>query len=846
MMKKIILFLTLTLCAWTARAASAGDWKIYPSFDLQVGQVVPTPGKVYFTALQHPYLTDGDRFNTYVDYLANLYEYDIEANELSALTHRDRLSDVRVGKIAYNPDRKYLVVTYRNGNIDILHDDGRVRNIQGLKLLTIIQNKDVNDITFSPENKEIYIATSFGYIVIDDEKAVITGSKVLGSNIKSAGRVGNSLFLVGDTLFYQGSAKDPNLSLRDFKVVDNPSFVKSARLLPLTPSRMGVYVPATGFWTIDVDEATPDELGEVKFAYNSGGSALTGIERVSGGYYYDIDWAVGIFDASGKTTDALVNSHRNAKGSTYASCSADMTTIWDIAGRKGLRQRKVEKDKKEDEWTVLNDYMLPAMPVSGISAGGNIAYNPSYGMLTANHSVTGIFLNNTYMYPNLLSGLKDGHWSVYSPEYTNEYYCNNVFNHPRGPESDPDNPKYVYFGSWYNGMCRLNLDDSDDILHMTHPSDGRAASLPGYRKLLDDNSAYRDLCHFSAPRFDTRGNLWALHNNYVGGDKGYPDDSKGVIWVWPSADRKAGNVDGWVRGGINGFTVDKDAIVCPLKNESNRNYVIVANGRSVIHVIDTKGTPTDFSDDVTVELGNIYDQDGSLVTKNKVYDFYEDPETSNVWVATGEGIFTFNPRTIFSNPTAVRRIKVSRNDGTNLADYLLSGIPVVKIVSDKSGNKWFATSGAGLVQTSADGTHVIRQLMTNNSYLPEDVIYDMGYNPETNSLLLSTKTSYAEYFPPGSSTGKDFDAVKIYPNPVRPDYHGWITIEGLIDNSLIKIVDASGNIVKELGHSVGGVVQWDGTNTANARVNSGVYYVMMSNTDVDASVANVGKVLVVK
>jgi len=151
-----------------------------------------------------------------------------------------------------------------------------------------------------------------------------------------------------------------------------------------------------------------------------------------------------------------------------------------------------------------------------------------------------------------------------------------------------------------------------------------------------------------------------------------------------------------------------------------------------------------------------------------------------------------------------------------------------------------------LVQTSSDGTYVMRQFTSDNSYLPNNTVYDICYNPETNSIMASTLNGIAEYFLPGSSSGTNFDRVKAYPNPVRPDYLGWITIEGLEDNALVKIVDASGNLVRELGHSEGGSIQWDGTNMSNVKVNSGVYYVFMSSATEDNSGSNVTKILIVK
>ncbi len=245
-------------------------------------------------------------------------------------------------------------------------------------------------------------------------------------------------------------------------------------------------------------------------------------------------------------------------------------------------------------------------------------------------------------------------------------------------------------------------------------------------------------------------------------------------------------------------------------------------------------------------MTQLYDEDGSSITREYVLNVYEDQSTGKVWVGYEGGVFTFDPKAAFNDPSSVQRIKISRNDGTSTADYLLDGAHVMNITSDASGNKWFATRGGGLVETTSSGHTVLRQLLSSNSYLPDDAVLDLCYNPDNNSIVVSTVKGYAEYFIPGSSTGTDFDAVKVYPNPVRPDYTGWITIEGLIDNALIKIVDAQGTIVKELGSSVGGVIQWDGTNMSNTKVNSGVYYVCMSSATEGVSEANVAKILVVK
>ena len=63
----------------------------------------------------------------------------------------------------------------------------------------------------------------------------------------------------------------------------------------------------------------------------------------------------------------------------------------------------------------------------------------------------------------------------------------------------------------------------------------------------------------------------------------------------------------------------------------------------------------------------------------------------------------------------------------------------------------------------------------------------------------------------------DFSDVYAYPNPVKPDYTGWISIVNLMDNSLVKIADASGNVVYSC-RSNGGMFTWDGCNASGSRV----------------------------
>jgi hypothetical protein len=226
----------------------------------------------------------------------------------------------------------------------------------------------------------------------------------------------------------------------------------------------------------------------------------------------------------------------------------------------------------------------------------------------------------------------------------------------------------------------------------------------------------------------------------------------------------------------------------------------------------------------------------------------EDPSTGLIWIGHTEGVLTLDLQTNLSNTDAsasVRRLKVARNDGTNLADYLLDGITVNAIVIDGESRKWFGTEGAGLVCTASDGRTILSTYTTDNSELPDNTIYAMAYNSSNNSLTISTASGLCEYYISGSASTESSSDVRAYPNPVRPNFYGYVTIDNLPDEAVVKITDVAGNLIKELGTASMGACTWDVTNLSNKRVPAGVYLILASNGADADSFAQVSKILVI-
>ena len=202
-----------------------------------------------------------------------------------------------------------------------------------------------------------------------------------------------------------------------------------------------------------------------------------------------------------------------------------------------------------------------------------------------------------------------------------------------------------------------------------------------------------------------------------------------------------------------------------------------------------------------------------------------------VWVGTTEGIFMFNPLAALSGSSvSVIRPKVPRDDGTGFADRLMDGIQVNDVAVDGANRKWIATQSTGLFLVNSDGTQIIKKFNTTNSPLATNTIYKVCCNPNGNSVYVTTPSGLYEYFSDSSPAASNYDDIYAYPNPVRPDYAGEVTIVGLMDNSLVKIADASGQVIKQL-KSTGGMVTWDCCDDHGNSVKTGVYLVLCSQAN---------------
>ena len=209
------------------------------------------------------------------------------------------------------------------------------------------------------------------------------------------------------------------------------------------------------------------------------------------------------------------------------------------------------------------------------------------------------------------------------------------------------------------------------------------------------------------------------------------------------------------------------------------------------------------------------------------------------------GVFEItDPTKLTTSMATVNHLKVPRNDGTNLADYLLDSQIVSQIAVDASNRKWISTIGSGVYLVSENGDEILEHYTTDNSILPSNTVYAVGCDPNSNKVYFGTGQGLVEYNSTSAPGKENYNEVYAYPNPVKPDFTGWITVTGLMEDSLVKITDSAGNVIVQ-GRSDGSMFVWDGCNHSGERVKSGVYYVMASQNATGSSSACVTKIMVI-
>lgn len=769
--------------------ASAGIWKIHNIYVSTPTELIDTGDKVYS-------LVDGF-----------LYCYEKDSDEFNTYNKGNYLHDANIKQIYYNYEKKYLVVVYTNSNIDIIQDNGKVINISDIKETSITASKNINDVTFATDRA--YLATDFGYVVINDKKFEILESRIFYKALTSVAQVGDVLFLASADAVYYDNVKSGHNSLSQYM----SKSISNARLFNFgNESKFALILPSS------LEIATISGSGETldfsRKAIYSGNVTSIQQRKSTGNYFAQVPSVPLIIEINGDGTYAKINMPTDLKNEKVSSFES--SGHWWTAGVNGLRNIEIKDD---GSIATLIDYMR--LNASSITDPKHLQYNETQKKLYVAN--TGLWWYNNTLHCNGIINTFDGEtWEdITLPSVPttrgNRPYLYSIFN----TVFNPLDPNMYFIETYFEGVYVVK--------------DGQVINKYDWTNSPLGNYINYNCNVPNGLQFDKDNNLWIV--------QAYDSQLFSPVVLPPSKITKTDlTASDWIVPNISFIPNWRQVFLISKKH----NVAIYNSGTwgSDLIAWDCNGSIGESVKQKSYSNGKLLDQDGGVVNWTYLYCLSED-KNGKVWVGHKAGVFELDPENIFSENFHATRLKVPRGDGTNYADYLLDGIPVMCITPDAQNRKWIGTNGSGLFLVSADGSKVLEQFTTKNSVLSSDVIYSVVCNPNTGAVYISTPNGMLEYSGDGSTPSDDLSNVYVYPNPVRPEYTGMISITGLLENTLVKIANASGTIVKSLMSS-GGTVTWDGCNESGERVRSGVYYVLASKREGDSSTAAVAKFLIVR
>lgn len=394
-------------------------------------------------------------------------------------------------------------------------------------------------------------------------------------------------------------------------------------------------------------------------------------------------------------------------------------------------------------------------------------------------------------------------WTIYEGELQNKtgYYYKNIY----GLAVDPFDENHVFAGTqsgvyeFRNGQF-VKLYNSDN------------SPLTVAAQLSDPTN--KNFVMVTGIEFDKYGNLWCL--NSISRHSSLTKMSKEGQWTNYHKDI----LDAYSDCGM-------ENIVKPIFDSKGLLWFTDDFWRAQA-LISFNPTNEEFH-----RYSTFITEDGATLNPSGISTAIEDLE-NNIWVGTilGPLMLETDEMGKSEDETIFTQVKVPRNDGTNLADYLLADVEIRDIKIDGGGRKWFATNGVGVYLISADNMTQIHHFTESNSGLLSNSVISIAINYKTGEVFFGTNKGLCSYMSDAVDPSEEMtkDNVYAYPNPVRPEYKGLITVTGLTFNADIKIVTTNGVLVAQ-GKSNGGIFTWDGNDLQGNRVASGVYLVQTATQE---------------
>jgi hypothetical protein len=710
---------------------------------------------------------------------SSIIVYDKVYAELKKLSRINGLSETGISTIAWSEANSTLVIAYSTTNIDLLKKK-RIYNIPDISRKYIPGKKVINKIRLN--GKYAYLACSFGIVLVDLVKNEIYDTWKPGDSSGTAD--------VWDVAFGNGMIYAATGSGVYYADITNPglAYYGNWNLLNSLPSPHGKYTQVifSGnrlYTNRNGNFFTCDSI-YVTTSATSLFSAVPGLFNSS-------------FDA---TEDGFIIS----SGSTiryYHSDGSLYKTISSYGWKSPMASQSVSD----------NGNIWIADIASGLIWGDKMS---SFSALTLPGPVSdnAIFISSENGKTLICGGATDASWNnLWRPLEVSVNEENNwmpltsstLFD-PMRAVLDPADNNHLFISTWGTGL----LEYENNILknQFTEANSPLQTIIPG--------KPYVRICGLA---MDRNRYLWMTQTEVPGSIKVLKPDG---TWI------------------VNPVTINAPTIGDIIIAKNGFKWIILPRGYGLF-VLDDNNTPEYFDDDRYKKM-LVTDSDGKVISY--VYSLKEDLD-GNIWIGTDQGpLIYYQPDKVFDTDIKAYRIKIPRNDGSGLADYMLGEESITSIAIDGANRKWLGTLSSGAFLLSPDGTTQVKTFNESNSPLFSNSISSVAIDGKSGNIWFATSKGVISVRGDATEGNDVFTNVYSFPNPVRENFTGNVTITGLVRDTRIRITDVSGNLVYRTV-SDGGQATWDLTTYNGKRVTTGVYMVFCASSD--GSQSCVTKILVI-
>ena len=702
----------------------------------------------------------------------SIFIYDLSTQETETISTINGLSGKEITTAYYSENYGLYVVGYKNGLIEIVIDgDENILKVVDIreKLTIPPDSKQINH--FYEYNDKLYISTGYGISVYNMGALEFGDTYYIGD---LGGQIAVTQTTVFGDLIYASTSNNGIKSalVNDENIIDYQEWTTSS-----LGGYKGIQTLGTELYVLNNTNILFKQDSDLGFIeIDSFSSSVIDFGVQSNILTITTENTVQAFE-KGYNLLAEVN---NLMGYDYTLQSGFYFNNIFYLGTSTLGMLVVPESPQE----ALQ--VLPAGPLYNQP----FSIDASPGQLWVSYGDVDLTFNPFPLTRKGISNFKNEAWKNIKYDSLIDQLGVNDVNDLVYVKINPENPFVSYMSSYQKGLLKLNGQEPSILYNETNS--------PMDIALENEDEGIR----VYGADFDREQNLWFVQSKI----------DNGLLKLTPDGQFQTIDISNIIDAESE-LALSKVAV-------SRTGYVFfgaVENG-----LIGYNPTTNQFNK-IGEGLGS-----GNLPTtdiKALVFD-----NQNRLWIGTRKGLrVLYSVGSFFESgaETDAQPI-IILEDGVPQELLFLQSITDIEV--DGSNNKWISTATSGVFYLSSNGQETLFRFTSDNSPLPSDNVLDIAIDDSSGKVYFATNDGLVAFNGTSTAARDDLENVYAFPNPVRPNFTGNVTIKGLTAKANVKITDITGNLVFETT-SEGGSVQWDTTAFGKYKVASGVYLILITSDD---------------